>query len=47
VLRPAHWGGYLLAASMVELWIQRQDRLHDRFVYTRASDGWDVVRLAP
>lgn len=47
VVRPAHWGGYLLAASTVELWTQRQDRLHDRLLYTRGPDGWDVARLAP
>jgi pyridoxamine 5'-phosphate oxidase len=47
VLRPPHWGGYLLAASTVELWMQRDDRLHDRFAYTRGTDGWDVARLAP
>jgi pyridoxamine 5'-phosphate oxidase len=47
VARPAHWGGYLLAASTVELWLQRSDRLHDRFSYTRGPDGWDAVRLAP
>jgi len=47
VARPAHWGGYLLAASSVELWIQRSDRLHDRYAYTRGAEGWDAVRLAP
>jgi pyridoxamine 5'-phosphate oxidase len=47
VVRPSHWGGYLLAASTVELWVQRSDRLHDRFAYTRSADGWDAVRLAP
>ena len=47
VERPAHWGGYLLAASSVELWIQRDDRLHDRFAYVRGTEGWVVERLAP
>jgi len=45
--RPPQWGGYLLVASIVELWLQREDRLHDRFAYTRGPDGWDAVRLAP
>ncbi|NLV56756.1 MAG: pyridoxamine 5'-phosphate oxidase, partial [Acidimicrobiales bacterium] len=22
-------------------------RLHDRFLYTRAGDGWDLQRLMP
>jgi pyridoxamine 5'-phosphate oxidase len=47
VSRPEHWGGYLLAASAVELWLQREDRLHDRFAYTREPEGWSAVRLAP
>jgi len=47
VERPAHWGGYELRASAVELWLQRDDRLHDRFAYVRGPDGWSAVRLAP
>jgi pyridoxamine 5'-phosphate oxidase len=47
VERPERWGGYLLAAIEVELWIQRDDRLHDRFAYRRASNGWTLERLAP
>jgi pyridoxamine 5'-phosphate oxidase len=47
VERPERWGGYLLTATDVELWIQRDDRLHDRFAYRRTSDGWTVDRLAP
>ena len=47
VPRPARWGGYLLAPSTVELWLQRDDRLHDRFAYRRDGAGWTAVRLAP
>jgi pyridoxamine 5'-phosphate oxidase len=47
VERPARWGGYLLTASDVELWLQRADRLHDRFAYRRDDGGWSAVRLAP
>lgn len=47
VERPARWGGYLLTASDVELWVQRDDRLHDRFAYRREPSGWVVDRLAP
>lgn len=47
VLRPERWGGYLLEVTDVELWIQRVDRLHDRFAYSRDADRWTVVRLAP
>jgi pyridoxamine 5'-phosphate oxidase len=45
--RPDRWGGYLLTATDVELWIQREDRLHDRFAYRRSAFGWSVERLAP
>ncbi len=47
VERPARWGGYELAAEAVELWLQRDDRLHDRFAYVRAGGGWNAERLAP
>ena len=45
---PPHWGGYLLKPERVEFWQGRPDRLHDRFRYTRQSDGsWSIDRLAP
>jgi pyridoxamine 5'-phosphate oxidase len=47
VERPPRWGGYLLTATDVELWLQRDDRLHDRFAYRRGPGGWVVERLAP
>lgn len=47
VERPRRWGGYLVTATDVELWVQRDDRLHDRFAYHRDADGWRVDRLAP
>jgi pyridoxamine 5'-phosphate oxidase len=47
VERPERWGGYLLYALSVELWLQRDDRLHDRFSYTRGELEWSAVRIAP
>lgn len=44
---PEHWGGYRLVADRVEMWQGRDDRLHDRFVYTRQASGWRRTRLAP
>ena len=44
---PPHWGGFRVAAEEVEFWQGRSSRLHDRFRYTRATDGWAVDRLAP
>ncbi len=47
VPRPQHWGGYLLAPRTVEFWQGRDDRMHDRFLYTKRDEGWEIERLAP
>jgi pyridoxamine 5'-phosphate oxidase len=46
--RPPFWGGYVLAPERLEFWQNRPNRLHDRFRYTRDTEGdWRVERLAP
>ncbi len=47
VSRPPHWGGYRLAHETVEFWQGRANRLHDRFRYRRADEGWGIDRLWP
>jgi pyridoxamine 5'-phosphate oxidase len=47
VPRHEHWGGYLLRPESVEFWQGQIARLHDRFRYTRAGEGWVIERLAP
>lgn len=47
VPRPERWGGYALEPEVIELWQHREDRLHDRFRFTREGDGWRRERLAP
>jgi pyridoxamine 5'-phosphate oxidase len=45
---PPWWGGYLLRPERLEFWQSRENRLHDRFRYTRLPDGaWSLERLAP
>jgi pyridoxamine 5'-phosphate oxidase len=46
---PPFWGGYRIAPHEFEFWEHRDDRLHDRLRYQRASErgGWTRVRLAP
>jgi pyridoxamine 5'-phosphate oxidase len=47
VPRPDRWGGYVLEPETIELWQHRDDRLHERYRYTRAREGWNVEQLAP
>lgn len=44
---PSNWGGFRLVPETIELWQQREDRLHDRLRYRRDGDGWTIERLAP
>jgi len=44
---PPFWGGYRIVPESVELWIHRDNRLHDRFRYARDGTGWRGERLAP
>lgn len=44
---PPFWGGYRLIPDTVELWVHRDDRLHDRVRYTRTGTDWRRERLAP
>jgi pyridoxamine 5'-phosphate oxidase len=45
---PPNWGGFVLSPTRLEFWQGRASRLHDRFRYTKQSDGtWQIERLAP
>ncbi len=44
---PPHWGGYRVVPVTIELWEHRENRLHDRVLYTRVDTGWRRERLAP
>lgn len=49
--RPAHWGGYRVIPWRIEFWQGRENRLHDRLLYTplkaAAGGAWKIERLAP
>lgn len=46
--RPEHWGGWAVTPERIEFWQGRDNRLHDRFVYTLGEGGkWSLVRVAP
>jgi pyridoxamine 5'-phosphate oxidase len=48
VPRPDHWGGYRVVPSLFEFWQHREDRLHDRIVYTpEPGGGWLTTRHQP
>jgi pyridoxamine 5'-phosphate oxidase len=49
VVRPPHWGGWLLVPEVFEFWQGRPNRLHDRFRYRRddVTQDWVIERLAP
>lgn len=44
---PPHWGGYRVVPERIEFWQGRPSRLHDRLLYTRVPDAWELTRLAP
>ena len=44
---PAFWGGFRVEPHTIEFWQARENRLHDRFLYSRAGAVWTIERLAP
>ena len=48
IVRPHHWGGYVVRPITIEFWQGRANRLHDRIQYTlEENGGWKMERLAP
>ncbi|MDO5667501.1 MAG: pyridoxamine 5'-phosphate oxidase [Alcaligenaceae bacterium] len=47
VPKPPHWGGYLVVPSKIEFWQGRPSRMHDRLLYQKTDEQWQMTRLAP
>lgn len=45
--RPPYWRGFMLNPGSFEFWQGRDNRLHDRFLYTKKDNIWKIQRLAP
>lgn len=45
--RPPFWGGYLLEPERMEFWYSREDRLHERVLFSRDGAGWGATGLNP
>lgn len=48
IKRPDHWGGYAVTPTRIEFWQGRENRLHDRILFTlQENNNWKKDRLAP
>ncbi len=46
-IRPEYWGGYAVRPEEIEFWQGRDNRLHDRILYSRHHETWRHFRIAP
>jgi len=47
VPRPPYWSGFRVIPSVIEFWQEGKFRIHDREVFTRKGEGWEITRLYP
>lgn len=47
VTRPPFWSGFRLKPSRIEFWKSRPGRLHERHLYTRSGESWQMETLYP
>ena len=45
--RPSFWRGFHLEPQQIEFWIDGENRLHDRFLFTKEEQVWTRNRLYP
>jgi pyridoxamine-phosphate oxidase len=44
---PEDWGALRVTPQAVELWSEAEDRIHERRLFRRSGDGWDLTLLSP
>jgi pyridoxamine 5'-phosphate oxidase len=47
VPRPPRWSGWRVTPEVMEFWQDRDNRLHERTLFTRSGDGWTSSFLYP
>ena len=45
--KPLNWGGYNVVSKSIEFWQGRDNRLHDRIIFSNESKKWNFKRLSP
>lgn len=47
IIKPPHWGGFIIRPDYFEFWQGRSNRLHDRIEFIQENQNWLIHRLAP
>ncbi len=47
VMRPEHWGGFVVDPQLVEFWYAEAYRLHDRVRWEQVDGNWQSRHLYP
>ncbi len=47
VPRPSYWSGWCLSPSLIEFWLHKDNRIHERLRYNKATKGWKKEILYP
>jgi len=47
VPRPPYWSGWCLRPSSIEFWLHKDNRIHERLRYNKATKGWEKEILYP
>ena len=46
--RPKHWSGWNLNPQNIEFWLDGENRIHERLLYTKSQNGlWNKSLLSP